>query len=74
MSEFLLLRRSRSRANKRSFRYYQGGSFPITKEGRLKFGFRGRKVSRLVGCSAVEQEEVLITCGGAVHQFPRPSY
>lgn len=24
--------------------YYQGGGFPITKEGRLKFGFRGRKV------------------------------
>ncbi|KEF51993.1 uncharacterized protein A1O9_11983 [Exophiala aquamarina CBS 119918] len=24
-------------------RYYQGGCFPITKEGRLKFGFRGRK-------------------------------
>ncbi|KFX99697.1 hypothetical protein V490_01708 [Pseudogymnoascus sp. VKM F-3557] len=23
--------------------YYQGGSFPITKEGRLKFGFRGCK-------------------------------
>ncbi|OBT39186.1 hypothetical protein VE00_10909 [Pseudogymnoascus sp. WSF 3629] len=23
--------------------YYQGGSFPITKEGRLKFGFHGRK-------------------------------
>ncbi|KAM0324311.1 hypothetical protein ACHAQA_008088 [Verticillium albo-atrum] len=23
--------------------YYQGNSFPITKEGRLKFGFRGRK-------------------------------
>ncbi|KAK5050880.1 hypothetical protein LTR84_003439 [Exophiala bonariae] len=23
--------------------YYQGGCFPITKEGRLKFGFRGRK-------------------------------
>ncbi|KIW17035.1 hypothetical protein PV08_04226 [Exophiala spinifera] len=23
--------------------YYQGGGFPITKEGRLKFGFRGRK-------------------------------
>ncbi|KAJ5155578.1 hypothetical protein N7492_008381 [Penicillium capsulatum] len=23
--------------------YYQGGSFPITREGRLKFGFRGRK-------------------------------
>jgi sarcosine oxidase/L-pipecolate oxidase len=27
-----------------SGRYYQGGGFPITKEGRLKFGFRGRKV------------------------------
>ncbi|KAH6989671.1 FAD dependent oxidoreductase [Ilyonectria sp. MPI-CAGE-AT-0026] len=25
--------------------YYQGNSFPITKTGRLKFGFRGRKVS-----------------------------
>jgi sarcosine oxidase/L-pipecolate oxidase len=25
--------------------YYQGGGFPISKEGRLKFGFRGRKVS-----------------------------
>lgn len=23
--------------------YYQGGSFPISKTGRLKFGFRGRK-------------------------------
>jgi sarcosine oxidase / L-pipecolate oxidase len=23
--------------------YYQGGSFPITKSGRLKFGFRGKK-------------------------------
>ncbi|KAJ4186392.1 hypothetical protein NW755_007687 [Fusarium falciforme] len=23
--------------------YYQGGGFPISKEGRLKFGFRGRK-------------------------------
>ncbi|KAJ5102233.1 hypothetical protein NUU61_004455 [Penicillium alfredii] len=23
--------------------YYQGGGFPITKEGRLKFGYRGRK-------------------------------
>lgn len=29
--------------------YYQGGSFPITKEGRLKFGFRGRKV-RVIFC------------------------
>lgn len=28
-------------------RYYQGGCFPITKEGRLKFGFRGRKVPTL---------------------------
>lgn len=26
--------------------YYQGGGFPISKEGRLKFGFRGRKVSQ----------------------------
>jgi sarcosine oxidase/L-pipecolate oxidase len=26
-----------------SYSYYQGGGFPITKEGRLKFGFRGRK-------------------------------
>ena len=25
--------------------YYQGGGWPITREGRLKFGFRGRKVS-----------------------------
>jgi len=23
--------------------YYHGGSFPISKNGRLKFGFRGRK-------------------------------
>ncbi|KAJ0330534.1 hypothetical protein COL922a_012432 [Colletotrichum nupharicola] len=25
------------------WRYYQGGGLPISKEGRLKFGFRGRK-------------------------------
>ncbi|KAH8696216.1 FAD dependent oxidoreductase [Talaromyces proteolyticus] len=25
--------------------YYQGGGFPISKEGRLKFGFRGRKAA-----------------------------
>lgn len=25
--------------------YYEGGGFPITREGRLKFGFRARTVS-----------------------------
>ncbi|KIX07702.1 uncharacterized protein Z518_02356 [Rhinocladiella mackenziei CBS 650.93] len=29
--------------------YYQGGGFPITKEGRLKFGFLGRKIADYAG-------------------------
>jgi len=28
---------------------YEGGGFPITKEGRLKFGFRARKVCKKLG-------------------------
>lgn len=31
--------------------YYQGGGFPITKEGRLKFGFRGQRVNIFVEIS-----------------------
>lgn len=27
-----------------TIRIYEGGGFPITREGRLKFGFRARKV------------------------------
>ncbi|KAL6408570.1 putative fad dependent oxidoreductase protein [Ilyonectria robusta] len=34
--------------------YYQGNSLPITKDGQLKFGFRGRKGTPTLSSSAQE--------------------
>ncbi|KND91998.1 L-pipecolate oxidase [Tolypocladium ophioglossoides CBS 100239] len=52
--------------------YFEGVGFPITKEGRLKFGFRGRKVSE-AQCSCYRLMIQMFGCR-AVHQFPRPSH
>ena len=51
------------------FSYYQGGGFPITKEGRLKFGYRGRKVKFPYFCVKMH----ILTLDFIVHQLPRSS-
>jgi hypothetical protein len=52
-----------------SFSCYSGGGYPISKEGRLKFSFRGRKVSEVSF-----QVTILISHLGAVYEFPRSPY
>ena len=46
--------------------YYQGGSFPISKEGRLKFGFRGRKVGNNSGYQSI----AALIIGPEIHSSP----